>query len=400
MSSLTATDPSASSSLRVVELDDGDDRRWDDFVIAHPDGMVYHHSKWIESLENEHGQHCLRLACEDSEGRLRAILPLLVTKGLPIRAGRVSTSRRLSSLPRTPLAGPLALDPESLRLIVRHSLEMVRARRNVRLELKTEIEGLAELVPELVRVTWRPTFVEELPPHVEGACWEEFCENLRLPRNCGSCGECRRLRFGNAKRQHRVNWAVNKAIKSGLEVREARTLRDLRKWYQLYLQTMRHNAIPPRSYDFFSTLWSKLHSGGQLRLFLAEQRTGSTARLVAGSITLSLGQTVYYAFTGCSHYDFCLHPHDILQIESIRSACKNGFRWYDFGEVAEDHESLSQFKSKWGTESRPLYRYYYPEPDKHTGSKTSLVTDWSRYIWRRLPLSITALLGQAIYRYL
>ena len=83
-------------------------------------------------------------------------------------------------------------------------------------------------------------------------------------------------------------------------------------------------------------------------------------RIVAGSILLQFGQTVFYAFTGCAPDDFCLHPHDILQIEAIRGACRGGFRWYDFGEVAEDHEALAQFKTKWGGEPKPLYRYYSP----------------------------------------
>ena len=83
---------------------------------------------------------------------------------------------------------------------------------------------------------------------------------------------------------------------------------------------------------------------------------------MAGSLLLQFGQTVFYAFTGCAPDDFCLHPHDILQIEAIRSACKNGFRWYDFGEVTEDHEALAQFKTKWGGDPKQLYRYYYPAP--------------------------------------
>jgi lipid II:glycine glycyltransferase (peptidoglycan interpeptide bridge formation enzyme) len=59
--------------------------------------------------------------------------------------------------------------------------------------------------------------------------------------------------------------------------------------------------------------------------------------MVAGSILLKFGQTAFYAFTVCAPRDFRLHPHDIIQIESIRAACQGGFRWYDFGEVAEGH---------------------------------------------------------------
>jgi hypothetical protein len=143
-------------------------------------------------------------------------------------------------------------------------------------------------------------------------------------------------------------------------VREAETEEELAQWYALYLQTMRHKAVPPRSYRFFKSLWSTLRPGGLMRLLLAERKQDGLTSLIAGSIFLKFGQTVFYAFTGCSPRDLHLHPHDIIQLEAIRDACKCGYRWYDFGEVSEDNESLAQFKGKWGTEPKPLFRYYYP----------------------------------------
>ena len=80
--------------------------------------------------------------------------------------------------------------------------------------------------------------------------------------------------FWNARRQHRVNWSVNKAVKLGLEVRDAETEIELAAWYKLYLLTMRHNAVPPRPYRLFKSVWSTLRPAGQMRLLLAgtEQR--------------------------------------------------------------------------------------------------------------------------------
>jgi lipid II:glycine glycyltransferase (peptidoglycan interpeptide bridge formation enzyme) len=146
-----------------------------------------------------------------------------------------------------------------------------------------------------------------------------------------------------------------------------------------------------------------------MRLLLAEQKKAEQqmneqTRLVAGSIFLKFGQTVFYSFTGCAPRDLCLHPHDLIQIEAIRDACKGGFRWYDFGEVSEDNESLAQFKSKWGTEPRPLFRYYYParadrlqEDHAHNGG---VFTNSTRKLWSALPERATAVLGDMIYRYM
>ena len=391
------------STLRTIKLDFRNDPRWDEFVSSHEGALIYHHSSWLIALEEEYGQKCVSLACVDSTDQVRALLPLFPTKGLPFALGRHATGRRLSSLPRTPAAGLLANDPAAASEIVRAAMKIAKD-GGVQLEIKTHVAGLDDLADGLGCVPWRCSYVEELPGSVEGTSWSDFCETARVPITCGSCKGCRRLRFGNAKQQHRVNWAVNKAIKLGLAIREADKEEDLAQWYRIYLRTMRHKAVPPRSYRFFMSLWSTLRPQGQMRLLLAEQKVAdapldSPAKLVAGSIFLKFGQTVFYAFTGCDPRNLHLHPHDLIQIEAIRDACKGGFRWYDFGEVSEDNESLAQFKGKWGTEPMPLFRYYYPAIENHTHTGGAL-TNSTRKLWRILPEKATALLGDMLYRYM
>jgi Acetyltransferase (GNAT) domain len=388
---------SAEGVPSVIELDFREDRRWDRFVSSHPDALIYHHSSWLSALESEYRQKCISLAALDEDGRVCAVLPLFQTKGLPVDFGPLSAGRRLSSLPRTPIAGLLATSTKAAMAIVQHAVELARAQPGMRLEIKTTLADLHKSVSGLSCQTWRPTYVAELPAKTEGAAWEDFWDTLRVPRNCVSCKGCRQLRFGNARRQHRVNWSVNKAIKLGLEVRDAESEKELASWYQLYLLTMRHNAVPPRPYRLFQSLWSSLRPAGQLRLLLAEQNKDGQKRLVAGSILLQFGQTVFYAFTGCAPADFGLHPHDILQIEAIRSACKSGFRWYDFGEVTEDHEALAQFKTKWGGDPKQLYRYYFPPPVQRASDEESKVSRLARKVWRHLPPKATAALGDLIY---
>ncbi len=383
--------------LRVFEMDIRSDPRWEHFVSAHPDALIFHHSGWLAALESEYGQKCVNLACADETGQLNAVLPLLYTKGLPLRFSPVASGRRLSSLPRTSLAGPLALNAKAAKAIVEYAVELAASEPGVQLEIKTHISDLNASVPGLICVPWRPTYAEELPPAVEGKDWEEFWENLRLPRACTSCEDCRRLRFGNAKRQHRVNWAVSKARKLGLQVREAEREEELARWYQLYLLTMRHNAVPPRPYRLFLSLWSSLRPTGKMRLLLAEQTKAGEKKIVAGSVLLQFGQTVFYAFTGCAPEDWGLHPHDILQIEAIRGACRAGYRWYDFGEVAQEHEALAQFKTKWGGGPRPLYRYYSPAPAVKRAEGSGRLAQSARRVWRYLPPKATAVLGDWIY---
>jgi hypothetical protein len=384
---------------RAVEIDVHADPRWAEFVARHPEGLIYHHPSWLAVVAREYGQKCRGLACEDCEGKLRAILPLFYTPGLPFKLGRSASSSRFSSLPRTPVGGPLALDDESLTLVLQQAVTLVRAQPRMQLEIKSYRGDLCHFLPELSCVPWRSSYVQELPAQFEDCGWEEFCEDLRLPRECGPCDECKRLRFGNAKRQHRVNWAVNKAVKLGLQVREAKSISEVEQWYQLYLDAMRHHAFPPRPKRFFLDLWLSLRPVGQMKLLVAEREESGTKRIVAGSIFLFFGQTVFYAFTGCARADFHLHPHDLIQMESIRRSCKCGYRWYDFGEATEE-EGLAQFKGKWGTQSKPLYLYYYPARPSGNDSKASKLVALARRSWRSLPLNWTAALGEQIHRYL
>lgn len=386
------------TALRVIEVDFRSDRRWIEFISSHPDALIYHHPGWLAALESEYGQRCVSLACEDERGNLAAVLPLFYTRGLGFKFGRLATGRRLSSLPRTPIAGALALNKEAATAVVEYAIELARREPGVRLEIKSNIAGLDEAVDGLTCIPWRPTYVQELPPLMDGESWEQFWENLRLPRPCLSCEGCRRLRFGNAKRQHRVNWSVNKAIKMGLSVRDAETEDELKQWYQLYLLTMRENAVPPRPYRLFQRLWGSLRSTRKMRLLLAIDNKDGQERMVAGSIFLQFGQTVFYAFTGCAPEDFGLHPHDLIQIEAIRSVCRSGFRWYDFGEVAEECEALAQFKTKWGGNPTPLYRYYYPAPVQQTSDGGGKLMSSVRKVWRSLPPKATEVLGDLIYR--
>jgi CelD/BcsL family acetyltransferase involved in cellulose biosynthesis len=354
--------------------------RWDTFVKAHPDGLVYHHSAWLQTLEREYASDPLALLCETRDGRVCGILPLMRTRGLPLlsKAGEQVVGPRLSSLPRTPLAGPLSVTRQADAALVVAAIDAVRAEPELRLQLKTEDSGLQDLAVGIGGLPWRVTYVLPLPNRQD------------------------ELRFGNSRNHSRLKWAVNKATRLNVEVRPAGSVRDLRVWYELYLETMRWHALPARPYRLFTAMWELLQPHGLMTLLLAEQRVGGRSRVLAGSLFLKLGGTMVYAFNGRRREGLALRPNDLLLWRAIHDAWAEGFRRVDFGEVVEGEEGLAKFKSKWGTTPVRLYRYYYPPlagvSDEHaSGSRLAAL---AKAAWRRLPLRATELLGDRIYRYL
>src|SRR5436853_715906 len=72
----------SASNLRVVEIDVQHDPRWEAFISTEPNSLIYHHPAWLQVLEEAYGYKPVNLACEDSSGKLRGILPLFYMRGL------------------------------------------------------------------------------------------------------------------------------------------------------------------------------------------------------------------------------------------------------------------------------------------------------------------------------
>jgi CelD/BcsL family acetyltransferase involved in cellulose biosynthesis len=365
----------ARQTIRVVEIDFRSDHRYEDFIRDHAGSCIFHHPGWLDALEEEYGAKCDVLASENSNGELEAVLPLATTRGLPFRVGRQQIGRRLSSLPRTPIAGPVFTAQDSVANLLRAAVQRA-IRSNLQLQLKSQLTLPTEALTGCVRTTWRPTYVLAIPKRKE------------------------ELRFGDARNRHNIKWAVNKALKQGLRVRRAESESDLESWYPLYLEAMRRNVVPPRSFRLFSAMWKNLVSQGLMTLRLAEQeQRDEHPRLVAGSIFLTFRDTTWYAFTGIRDSDLGLHANDLILWHAINDACGTCVSWFDFGEVSEDHPELTRFKTKWGAQPREQYRYYSGErlftTPAHSESRGAVKL--VNRMWPHLPLRVTQALGDVIY---
>jgi CelD/BcsL family acetyltransferase involved in cellulose biosynthesis len=373
-----STSRSPAPALRVREAR-SDDPAWLDFVQGESRALVYHHPAWIDVLGQEYSQDAVCLMCEDADNRISGILPLVYTRGLPFGIGGELTARRLSSLPRTPVAGPLARDREALRALLAAAIDRIDADGGRQFQVKAGGPELEGLVDGLAGKPWRTSYVLPLPNSHE------------------------ELRFGDARNHARITWSIRRAAKLGVRVRPAEKEQELKAWYRIYLETMRLHAVPPRPYRLFAAMWEILRPRDLMRLLIAERQEGHETQIVAGIVLLMFGETVFYAFAGAHREALGLRPNEPLHWQAIRDACEEGFARYDLGEVGDDNPGLAEFKAKWGAETYRLYRYYYPQPapdrpsESRAGDRALTIASAA---WRRLPLRTTELLGERIYGYL
>jgi CelD/BcsL family acetyltransferase involved in cellulose biosynthesis len=365
----------------VIELE-MQDPRWDSFVLSAQGATAFHLSGWLAALAHENGQRPVKLACEGPDGTLTGVLPLMATRGIPLGVGGAATGRRLVSLPRTPIAGPLGTGDAVVRALTEAAIARARSAGYL-LQLKPGTRTLDGLVPGLEGGSSGLSYVKPLPADPD------------------------QLRFGKSRNHARIVWSVRKAQREGLRLRYATSETDLRDWYRLYLDVHRWRAVVSRPYRMFQAAWEQLSPGGTLRLLLVHRRQPGRDLLVGGSMLLMLGDTAFYAFNGVSREALPLRPNDFLMWQAMRDAAAEGYRWYDFGEGG--NAGLAQFKEKWDTETQARLRYYAPPLDRDaTGPAAPGTMAWPRRVareawrgaWRRVPLPVTAAAGGQVYRFL
>ncbi|SRR5579884_877696 len=343
---------------RVIEVDPRTDVRWGELMTKVSASLMYH-PIWHEVMEEAYGYRPIRLACEDADGRLAGILPLFYQRGW--QCGRVL---------RSIATGPLVSDEQANAALLRAAVE--RTLPGSRLHLKLTTNAVDNLIDGLVGVPAYEVYVLALP--------ERF-ELLRLDST--------------------IRRAVNKAVRSGVQVREAESEAELRAWYRLYLQTMRKLTVAPYPYRYYQVAWRRLRSQGLLRLLLAEQVEGGQRRLLGGILLLLYGQTVSFASGGWREEDQALRANDILHWHAIRDACAAGFRHYDFGNVDLDNQGLARYKRKWGARAVTVYDYSYPIVSTTTNSTGDLsrnpVRQLARLVWPRVPLNALSLVTHWYY---
>lgn len=362
--------------LDIFIADSGYDKKWLEFLDKHPQGSIYHHPLWLKVLENESGQKIVKLVCMNENDEIVGIFPLQYTKGFPFGVGGVPGAKRLSSLPRSPVGGPLTIDSTVAKLMIEKAVSLLKNDSDKLLQIKSYEIDLNEKVESLNKFLWREIYIKTIPEYPD------------------------EIRFGNSRNHAAVKRAVNKAKRSGVIFRVADSEEDLRKWYPLYLDTMRFHTTPARSFDFYKDIWEQLKPKGLMQLVLAELEENEKKIIIAGSVLFFYNKVVTYAFNGSSRKHLELRPNDILHWQAIFNAQIEGYKYYDLGEVSKNHQSLAAYKKKWGSDIREMYHYYYPKPKQldEENLDTGIAGGIKEKIWQKLPLALTAKFGKMVYK--
>lgn len=332
-----------------------DREEWNEFV-ERADGPAYTHWGWSRAVAT-YGHDRWHLLARDREtGAVAAALPLFHVES------RLFGSQLLS--PAFAERGGIVADPDA---------DTVDAERL----LLDETERLADNLG-VDFASLRGTDVDP-----DGLAVRNRYVTFRVPvdRSVGAA----RSEVKESRRRQIDQAAEN----DSLRVRLGDSRSDLRRYYDLYLETMRGHGSPPHSYEFFRTLWDELYPEGKLRLSMV-LREGS---LINAIIDLSLGSTVYQWGVVSDYEHRELNGGSLLLWKSIERAAEEGFDTYEMGRTREG-SGVYMFKKSFGGE-KTWYDdvHYFPDEEVTLPDPEQEKYERARAVWKRLPLPVTELVG-------
>ena len=379
-----------------------DQPAWDQYVENHPQGTIFHLTKWKNVIEKTYGHKAYYLIAVENTvgswqyavGRKRGqrsevrgqrsenkeqksevrsqksnyelsamsqelnivgILPLFELKTLVFR-------HYLISVPFAELGGPLAENETICQQLVEKAIELTRTRKCDYLELRNE-----HTISDLVKKSLYYNFKKEISPDTD--------QNMQaIPR------KARRM--------------IRQGIKFGLYSEFG--LHLLHDFYEILAKSYHQLGTPIFSKRFFRTFLDEFGTDAQILVVYDKKGTP-----IAGVLSFFYKDRVLPFYAGSLFEYRKLAPNDFMYWELMKHACERGFKVFDFGRSKIDTGSY-HFKRHWGFEPVPLsYQYYLNRIDKLPNlSPANPKYQKKIELWKRLPFIATKILGPPIAKYL
>jgi CelD/BcsL family acetyltransferase involved in cellulose biosynthesis len=334
------------------------DAAWREYVESLPDALPFHHPRWIAVLTATYGLKARAVVVRDEGGTIVAGLPVVMVK-TPLRGAR------LVSLPFTDYCPPLVapgVDASVILPPLQAECRRVDARRA---EVRAEIEGS---VPFL-------------------AAGYRHVVDLRRGYDAVAAGFHASQVRRNIKRAHA----------SGLVLRHSDRRDDLvDEFYRLHVKTRRRLGVPVQPRRFFRHIREHL-MGEHGSITLATLNS----RPVAAALFLRQASTVVYKYGASDAESWPARPNHAIFEHAIRSACDEGYAWFDFGRTDADAEGLRAFKRGWGAHETPLVYSAVGDvrPVTLAPPAPSIAGGVLRAVISRSPEWVCRVTGEVFYRY-
>ncbi|WP_447859200.1 FemAB family XrtA/PEP-CTERM system-associated protein [Nitrospira calida] len=327
---------------------------WDGYVQQSAAATIGHVFAWQSVIRQTYGHEAFYLLATDGS-TAKGIFPLVLVKSF------LGTS--LTSMPFMDYGGICADNQETAQALLDHAMRLMR-------EQQCQVLEIRQALPVI---------------RIGISCADKVSMLLDL-----SSGIDRLWRSLPAK----VRNQVRKAEKSGLTTTTG-GLELLDEFYNVFAVNMRDLGSPVHSRTFFRRIGTAF--GSRMRVILV--RHGQST--VGSAVCLFFKDTMLVPWASSLREHFAKCPNNLLYWEAIQHGCKHGYRTFDFGRSSVGSGTF-EFKKQWGAQPLALPWQLLRQ---NGGSGSTLSVSDGKYrlfaaIWRRLPVSVSRILGPRIRKHL
>lgn len=343
--------PDPDADISVHELSAARTEQWDAFVDSCPDATFFHLAGWKQVIEQAFGHNTCYLFAE-SGGKICGVLPLAHIKSRLF-------GNALMSMPFCVYGGVASEDTEARAKLEAAACSLAEELKVDYLEFRNREARHPDWPTKQLYVTFRKTM--EADPEAN---------MLAIPR--------------------KQRAMVRKGIKAGLQ---GDFNCSLDEFYSAYSQSVHSLGTPVFSKTYFECLQQVFRDKCDI---LTVTHNGE---LVSSVMNFYFRDEVLPYYGGGTSIARQLKGNDFMYWELMRHSCERGLKVFDYGRSKQGTGSYS-FKKNWGFEPSPLYYEYYLVKASQMPDISPMNPKYRLFIngWKRLPLSVTQVLGPLIAR--
>ena len=339
--------------VKVRLYNEDDRRKWEGFVDGSVNSALYHRIRWKDVVEKTFGHKTYYLLAED-QGGIAGILPLVHLKSVCFGSFMVS-------LPYFNYGGICAETPEAREGLLKAAIGIGTEKKVKHMELRHTIDLDLGLPAKSAKVS----MLLALPSSKE-ALWDSFPSKLRSQ--------------------------IKKPEKEKMQARTGR-LEELDGFYRVFSMNMRDLGTPVYSRAFFKNI---LESFPESTWICTVYMGGEP---VASGFLAGFKNTLEIPWASSTRQYNKYSPNMLLYWSALKFAVEKGYSTFDFGRSTPG-EGTFKFKEQWGAKPVKLFWHYWvrdggpvPEINPKNPRYNAVIN-----IWKRLPLSVTKLLGPGIVK--
>ncbi len=339
--------------INIRRCSSEDRLNWDQYLLEHSHGNFYQHYDWRGINERNFRHECYYLIAEENN-RLVGLFPLVFIKSKLF--GKILTSMPFVNF------GGLCSDSEEINALLVKELTKITKQCNADyLEIRT-LNSVSDNLPTSLH---KISMTLDLNPDSD-IIWNGF------------------------KSKHRTN--IRRVYKKNVYVKQGH-LELLDDFYTLISKSWKNLGTPIYKKSYFEDILNTFPD--KTKIFIAYLDDKPIATAFNGYYK----DIVEGMWAGSLPEYRSLQPNYVLYWEMIKDSCENGYKHFHLGRSTSD-TGAETFKKKWNAYPKQLYWQYIlnNQSDIPQLNVTNAKFKLAIKIWKKLPLSVTTLIGPLIAR--